>query len=95
MAKRNRRTCPPPHAPIFPKETLEIAERKELLIAGVTGIEDYHTEKARIRTSKGIVEICGDTITLCWSGEKRLLLRGNFKELHFENKPLKKGGTRY
>ena len=56
MKKIPRVTPPVPKAPILPRETLEIAERRELLIAGVLGIEDYHTEKVRIKTSLGIVE---------------------------------------
>ena len=95
MAKRKRNNCPVPRAPILPKETLEILERKELLITGVMGIEDYHTEKVRVKTCKGIVEVCGDTVTLCWAGEKRLLLRGNFKEMRFENRPMGKGGKQH
>ena len=83
-----------PKASILPKETLEIAERKELLISGVLGIEDYHTEKVRIKTTKGIVEACGRSLSLAWAGEKRLLLRGYLENLRFENVPLTKGGCR-
>lgn len=83
-----------PQAPILPKETLEIAERRELLIAGVIGIEDYHTEKVRIKTTLGIVEAYGSSVSLCWAGEKRLLLRGKFEGLKFEIGPCQKGGYR-
>ena len=79
---------------ILPRETLEIAERRELLINGVLGIEDYHTEKVRIKTTKGIVEICGSSVLLCWAGEKRLLLRGRFETVRFENRHPQKGGCR-
>lgn len=91
---RKRNVCPAPRAPMLPKETLELAERRELLISGVSGIEDYHTEKVRVKTCKGIVEASGTALTLCWAGEKRLLLRGNFRELRFENRPPDKGGRR-
>lgn len=94
MKKIPRVTPPVPKAPILPRETLEIAERRELLIAGVLGIEDYHTEKVRIKTSLGIVEAYGSSVSLCWAGEKRLLLRGYFEGLRFENKPQQKGGCR-
>ena len=83
-----------PNVPSLPRETIEIAERREFLISGVLGIEDYHTEKVRIKTAKGIVEVYGKTISLCWAGEKRLLLRGYFEGLHFENRPTQKGGCR-
>ena len=91
MKKKNCPPCPP-KAPVLPRETVEIAERKEILLSGVIGIEDYHTEKVRIKTVRGIAELCGNAISLCWAGEKRLLLRGNFEVLHFENK---KGGKNH
>lgn len=93
--KKNPQTAPRvPQAPILPKETLEIAERRELLIGGVLGIEDYHTEKVRIKTTMGVVEAYGSSVSLCWAGEKRLLLRGHFEGLKFENRTLSKGGYR-
>lgn len=92
MKKRKQNTCPSPRAPILPRETIEIQERREILLTGVVGIEDYHTEKVRVKTCKGIVEGVGTAVTLCWAGEKRLLLRGNFTELRFESGPTGKGG---
>ena len=93
--KQFRRSTPiVPPAPIIPKETLEIAERRELLISGVLGIEDYHEEKVRVKTIKGIVEACGTSLSLAWAGEKRLLLRGYLECLRFERGPEKKGGSR-
>lgn len=83
-----------PKAPILPKETLEIAERREILLAGVLGIDDYHTEKVRVKTTMGIVEAYGSSVSLCWAGEKRLLLRGCFEGLRFENNLPIKGGCR-
>ena len=83
-----------PQAPILPKETLEIVERREILLAGVLGIDDYHTEKVRVKTSLGIVEAYGSSVSLCWAGEKRLLLRGHFEGLRFENSDPSKGGYR-
>ena len=94
MRVRNRNTCRAPHPSVLPRETLEIADRKEILIAGVSGIEDYHTERVRVRTCRGIVEAAGDSILLCWSGEKRLLLRGNIREVRFEEAALKGRGRR-
>lgn len=94
MKKISQRTPPAPHSPILPKETIEIAQRRELLIAGVLGIEDYHTENVRIKTAEGIVEVYGSSVSLCWSGEKRLLLRGYFDGVRFETKPVKKGVCR-
>lgn len=90
---RRKRNCPP--APILPKETLEIAERRELLLTGVTGIEDYHTEKVRLKTCKGIVEVTGIQLTLCWAGEKRLMLCGELETVRFEwRNRTGKGGVR-
>ncbi|MBQ3489477.1 MAG: YabP/YqfC family sporulation protein [Clostridia bacterium] len=83
-----------PKASPIPHETLELSNRRELLLCGVLGIEEYHPEKVRIKTERGIVEICGSSLSLCWAGEKRLLLRGCFEYLRFENRPPKKGGYR-
>jgi hypothetical protein len=94
MKKKYHSGASAPKAAILPKETLEIAERKELLISGVLGIEDYHTEKVRIKTAQGIVEAYGTGISLCWSGERRLLLRGYLEGIRFENQTYKKGGYR-
>ena len=94
MKKKTPRAGPAQKSPLLPREILEIAERRELLITGVLGIEDYRTDNVRIRTSKGIVEAYGASVTLCWAGEKRLLLRGRFEGLRFEDRPPKKGGYR-
>ena len=83
----------PAPSPI-PNETLEILNRRELLISGVLGIEEYRTEKVCVKTEKGIVAVCGCALSLCWAGDKRLLLRGCLTDLHFENRPMKKGGYR-
>jgi hypothetical protein len=94
MKKTQKDISRVPQAPVLPNETIEIAERRELLISGVLGIEDYHTEKVRIKTSKGIVEAYGASVSLCWAGEHRLLLRGYFEGLRFESRPPQKGGCR-
>ena len=94
MKKPSQNISHVPPAPVLPKETLEIAERRELLISGVIGIEDYHTEKVRIKTAKGIIEVYGSSVSLCWAGENRLLLRGYFEGIRFENRPPQKGGCR-
>lgn len=94
MKKKSLIASTSPKASLLPKETLEIAERKEILISGVLGIDDYHTEKVRIKTTKGIVEACGRSLSLAWAGEKRLLLRGYLEALRFENAPFMKGGCR-
>ena len=83
-----------PKASAIPLETIEISNRKELLLSGVLGIEEYQTENVRIKTEKGIVAVGGSSLSLCWAGEKRLLLRGCFESLRFENRPPKKGGYR-
>jgi hypothetical protein len=92
MKKSTSINHPSPKASILPKETLEIAERQEILLAGVLGIDDYHTEKVRVKTTLGIVEAYGSSVSLCWAGEKRLLLRGHFEGLKFENTVPFKGG---
>ncbi len=94
MKKTSQVAQSSPKAPILPRETLEIAERREILLAGVLGIDDYHTEKVRVKTTLGIVEAYGSSVSLCWAGEKRLLLRGHFEGLRFENSVPLKGGCR-
>ncbi len=92
MQKKRVQPRRAPAAPLLPKETLEIVDRRELLLAGVLGISDYNTEKVCVKTTKGIVEVEGSAISLCWAGEKRLLLRGCFASVRFENKFQKKKG---
>ena len=83
----------PKPSPI-PYETIEISNRKELLLSGVIGIEEYRTETVRIKTEKGSVAVFGSSLSLCWAGEKRLFLRGCVEGLQFENRAPKKGGYR-
>ena len=82
-SNRKPQSCKPPRIPMVPKEILEIVERGEILISGVTGIEEYHPCLVRIKTSKGILAITGTALTLCWAGEKRLLLKGNTESVSF------------
>lgn len=72
-----------PRAPILPPETLEVAARKEMLIDGVLGIAAYSAERICIRTKCGLVEVQGQALVLCWSGEHRLLLRGRIENIAF------------
>lgn len=94
MKKKNVPSVHAPKSSPISHETLEILNRCELLLCGVLGIEEYRTEKIRLQTDRGIVEICGSSLTLCWAGEKRLLLRGCLEYIRFENSPPKKGGYR-
>lgn len=94
MKKRKTPVYAVPKPAPIPNETIEIANRRELLISGVLGIEEYHTEKVCIKTEKGVIAVCGCSLSLCWAGEKRLLLQGKLEHLHFENRPPKKGGYR-
>ncbi len=80
---RTEKTCKVPKIPLLPREILEIAERGEILISGVLGIEGYSPEQIRIRTAKGFLCICGKKLTLCWAGEKRLYLRGKIEGISF------------
>lgn len=82
-----------PPAPLLPLETLEIAARREVLIDGVCGIAAYSKELIRIRTKCGFVTVSGASLTLCWSGEKRLLLRGHVQTIAFEPKKRQGGHT--
>ncbi len=80
---RTEKNGRPPKIPLLPRETLEIVERGEMLISGVLGIEGYSPENIRIRTAKGFLCICGKALTLCWAGEKRLLLKGKIEGVSF------------
>lgn len=69
--------------PILPRETVEIAERAELLLSGVTGIEEYSRERICVKTGKGTVVIDGKGLLMCWAGEKKLMLRGCIRAVVF------------
>ncbi len=56
------------------------------MLCGVAGIEDYSPCYIRIRTSRGAVGISGCALTLCWAGEKRLLLKGALTQIEFFKK---------
>ncbi len=81
--RNTKRQNAPPRVPILRKEILELAERGELLISGVLGIEGYSPCHVRIRTARGIICISGQCIGLCWAGEKRLMLRGKIENIGF------------
>ncbi len=74
----------PKTTPLLPKETVEIAARRELLVGGVCGIADYSPERIGIRTGEGILAVCGNHLTMCWAGEKRLMLRGQILSVTME-----------
>ena len=86
MRKRNKTKTTPPRVPPIPRETLEIAERRELLICGVNGIGEYSRETIRILTAKGEIAVVGEKLTLCWAGERRLMLRGEIGQIVFEKR---------
>ena len=83
--RTNRKVKAPAVMPT-PRETVEIADRAELLICGVTGIEDYSTCHIRIRTVRGAVNVSGCMLTLCWAGERKLLLHGELGQIEFLKK---------
>ncbi len=83
---RNPKRQNAPKAPkptLLPRESLEILERGELLFSGVSGIEGYSPDCVRVRTAKGTVAVSGRCLSLCWAGEKRLLLRGRIETVCF------------
>ena len=82
-SNRKPQSRKPPHIPMVPREILEIVERGQILVSGVTGIDEYQPSLVRIRTAKGILAITGDALTLCWAGEKRLQLKGNLETVSF------------
>ncbi len=91
--EKNTKKAPrTPPTPLLPPETLEIAGRREVFIDGVCGIAAYSNELVRIRTKCGFVAVSGLSLTLCWSGEKRLLLRGHVQSVTFEPKK-RQGGA--
>jgi hypothetical protein len=83
---RTERKTKTPRVPPIPRETAEIADRRELLLCGVTGIEEYCPCRVRIRTSRGSICVSGCSITLCWAGERRLLLKGELEGIEFLKK---------
>ena len=90
--EHSQKTPRPPLPPILPRESVEIAGRREMLADGVCGIAAYSKECIRIKTKCGIIAITGSALTLCWSGEHRLLLRGNIQNIAFESISKNKNG---
>ncbi len=81
--QKRQTTKKPPRIPILPKEILEIVERGQILLSGVVGIEEYCLSCIRIKTAKGVIAISGECLSLCWAGEKRLLLKGRILNIAF------------
>ena len=84
MKIRKEKKIRQPHGPVIPRETLEIAERCEMLVTGVTGIDEYSRELIRVKTRNGIVKVCGKGLIMCWAGEKKLMFRGIIEAVFFE-----------
>ena len=49
----------PPRAPVIPRETIEIAERCEMLVTGVLGIDEYSQQSIRVKTKQGLIQVTG------------------------------------
>lgn len=83
MKIKKEKIVRPPHVPILPRETVEIAGRCEMLVTGVLGIDEYSREKIRVNTGDGIIEIVGKGLIMCWAGEKKLMFRGAIETVTF------------
>lgn len=74
----------PPRVPLLPHETIEIAERCEMLVTGVLGIDEYSRERIRVKTGEGCLQVAGRGLIMCWAGEKKLMFRGIIETIIFE-----------
>ena len=74
----------PPRAPVIPRETIEIAERCEMLVTGVLGIDEYSQQSIRVKTKQGLIQVTGRGLIMCWAGEKKLMFRGAIDTVRFE-----------
>lgn len=83
MKIKKEKKLPPPRPALLPKETAEIAERCELLLGGVIGIDEYSDTCVRVKTEKGRLEVAGTSLLMCWAGEKKLMLRGRLLSISF------------
>ncbi|MBQ9747520.1 MAG: YabP/YqfC family sporulation protein [Clostridia bacterium] len=90
MRTERKTKAKPPRVSPTPRETVELCDRGEMLICGVTGIEDYSPCRVSIRTVRGAVGVCGRALTLCWAGERRLMLRGEICQIEFLRKAVGK-----
>lgn len=83
MKIRKEKRGAPPRPAVLPKETVEIAERREVLLSGVSGIDEYSDTLVRVKTKRGTVEAEGTGLIMCWAGEQKLMLRGGLSVLRF------------
>lgn len=66
--------------------TIEIFEQSRLLISGCVGVTHFSKERIGIRTTSVPVLICGSGLTLCWSGDERLMIRGKIASIEYGGK---------
>lgn len=85
MKIKKAKPSQPPRVPVIPRETIEIAERCEMLVTGVLGIDEYSRETIRVKTKEGCIQVIGKGLIMCWAGEKKLMFRGAIDTVHFES----------
>lgn len=76
---KNKKTI----APLSPL-AVEILGRRELLISGCTGILHFSEEKIGVRTKSSSVWVSGASLTLCWAGDGKLMIKGRLDSVEYK-----------
>ncbi len=69
--------------PLIPALSIECLERNELLLCGAKKIEFYSDSCVSVRTRTCLVKIRGENITLAFSGDGKIHIRGKFCSIEF------------
>lgn len=64
--------------------SVEISGRSEVLISGCAGITRFSENEIGVRTEGAPVSVKGESLSLCWAGEGRLMIKGRVDAVVFE-----------
>ena len=71
-------------AAVIPRLTLECIDKYELLLCGCKKIEAYSPTETLLAASSCRVRICGEKLSIAFTGDSKIMLSGIISEIKFE-----------
>jgi hypothetical protein len=84
MKKNKSSLIPRAASSLIPRLTMECAERYEILLCGCKKIESYSAEEVLISSDACRVCIKGCKLSICFTGNCKLMLRGIISSIEFK-----------
>jgi sporulation protein YqfC len=84
MKKSKKNTLQRAVAATLPRLTIECIERYEVLIGGCKKIEAYSTEQTVVATHSCKVRVCGEELSIAFTGNGKIMLSGIIRAIEFE-----------